>query len=160
MNIIFPIESLQHISQSLSLQFNHFNILLTSGNTRHHRQTVLNLPTHPRNFHTQTVYDWQYYVSSFPLGDFATQTEPLGSPSLKHRSTKCGLHTPLSPVCPTVLTAVYLSQILFILTITSIFLEEVIFIKTVIQVSCALYCSPVAHTMLDTTQSLGQYKFI
>ena len=132
---------LQHICKPFSLQFNHFNILLTSRNKRYHSQTDLNLPTHPRNFHTQTAYDWQYYVSSFPLGGFATRTEPLGSPNLKHTSTKCGLCTPsVSGMSHTINCNIYHKSSSSLLS-HPICLKKVIFVKTAIQLSCLLYCS-------------------
>jgi len=116
----------------------HFNILLTSRNKRHHTQTVLNLLTHPRNFHTQTAYDWQCYVSSFPLGGFATRTEPLGSPDLKHMSTKCGLCAPsVSCTSHNINCHIYHKSYSSLL-LHPICLEEVTFVMTVIQQSCAL----------------------
>ena len=135
---ILPTGSQQHICQNFSLQFNHFNILLTSRNKRHYGQTVLNLLTHPRNFHTQTEYDWQCYVSSFPPCGFATRTEPLWSPDLKHTSTKCGLCTSsVSRTSHNINCSIYRKSYSSLLS-HPICLEEVTFVMTVFQLSCAL----------------------
>ena len=116
----------------------HSNILLTSRNARHHTQTVLNLLTHPKNFRTQTECDWQCYVSSFPLGDFATRTEPLGSPNLKHTGTKCGLCTTnVSRTSHNINCSIYHKSYSTLLS-HPVSLEDVTFVTTVIQLSCAL----------------------